>query len=83
MYNWRATNSDRVTMQCLQWVNVIHAYMISHTIIPNIATVHKRVEIEMDGKSKPPHKFTDLCQEFMLCVIHNHPSPGGLVAALF
>ncbi len=65
MYNGRDTDSDHVTMQCLRRVNVIHSFMISHTVIPNIATVHKRVKIEMDEKSKQPHKFTDLCREFM------------------
>jgi hypothetical protein len=63
MYNGRATYC--VTMQFLHWVNVIHACMISHTIIPNIATVHKRVKNKMDDKSKLPHKFTDLCRELM------------------
>jgi hypothetical protein len=39
--------------------------MISHTVIPNIATVQKWVEIKMDNKNIPPHMFTDLCREFM------------------
>jgi hypothetical protein len=52
-------------MQHLCHVNVIHPYMISHVVIPNIATLHKRVEIELEDGSKLPHKFTDLCQEFM------------------
>jgi hypothetical protein len=65
MYNGRATNSDLVTMQQLCWVNVIHAYMMSHNVLPNIATVHKRVQIEMEDKSRPFHKFTDLCRKFM------------------
>jgi hypothetical protein len=39
--------------------------MMSHSVLPNIATVHKWVEIEMEDKSKPLHKFTNLCQEFM------------------
>jgi hypothetical protein len=60
MYNGRATHSKHVTMQQL-----IHAYMMSHTVLPNIATVHKRVEIEMEDKSRPPHKFMELCHEFM------------------
>jgi hypothetical protein len=64
-YNGRATDSNRVTMQQLCRVTVIHAYMMSHTVLPNIATVHKRVEIKMEDKSKPLHKFTDLCRKFM------------------
>jgi hypothetical protein len=41
------------------------AYMISHTILPTIVTVHKKVEIEMEDGSKPKHKFTNLCWEAM------------------
>jgi hypothetical protein len=65
VYNGRATDSNRVAMQYLCWVNVIHAFMILHTVLPNIVIVHKQVEIEMDNRSTPPHKFTDLCQEVM------------------
>ncbi len=65
MYNGRATDSDRVTMQQLRRVNVIDAYMISHAVLPNIVCVHKRVEIKMNNGSKPLHNFTDLCQEVM------------------
>jgi hypothetical protein len=65
MYNGRATDSDCITMQQLRRVNVIHTYMMSCTVLPNIATVHKRVKIEMEDKSRPPHRFTDLCREFM------------------
>jgi hypothetical protein len=63
MYNGHATDSNRVTMQRLHCVNVIHAYMTSHAMLPNIACVHKRIEIEMEDGSKPLHKFTDLCRE--------------------
>jgi hypothetical protein len=65
MYNGRVTDSNHITMQQLHWVNVIHAYMMSHTVLPNIATVHKHVKTEMEDKSKPHHKFTDLCRKFM------------------
>jgi hypothetical protein len=65
MYNGRAMDSDRVTMQRLRRVNMIHAYMISHAVLPNIVCVHKRIEIEMDNRSKPLHQFMDLCQEVM------------------
>jgi hypothetical protein len=37
MYNGWATDIDRVTKQQLRWVNVIHGYMISHAVLPNIA----------------------------------------------
>jgi hypothetical protein len=39
--------------------------MMSHSVLSNIATVHKHVKIKMEDKSRPPHKFTDLCREFM------------------
>jgi hypothetical protein len=52
-------------MQQLQQVNVIHAYMISHTVLPTIVTVHKNVEIEPEDGSKPKHNSTDLCREVM------------------
>jgi hypothetical protein len=39
--------------------------MMSHTILPNIATVHKQVDIEMEDKSRSSHKFTHLCRKFM------------------
>jgi hypothetical protein len=65
MFNGRPTNSDRITMQRLCCVNVVHAYMTSSSTLPHVVTVHKRVEIEMEDSSKPPHKFTDLCWEVM------------------
>jgi hypothetical protein len=57
MYNGRAADSNRITMQQLRRVNVIHAYMMSHTVLPNIATVHKLVEIEMSDKKNPPQIY--------------------------
>ncbi len=53
---------------------------MSHTtVLPNIATVHKRVEIEMEDKSKPFHKLTDLCCKFMwLSTLHEGESPKFL-----
>ena len=39
--------------------------MLSNAIWGNIVTVHKRVEMEMEDGSTPPHKFTDLCREVM------------------
>jgi hypothetical protein len=65
MYNGKATESNWVTMQRLHHCNVVHCFMTTHTVLPNIVTIHKRVKIEMADKSVPPHKFTDLCQEFM------------------
>jgi hypothetical protein len=65
MCNGRETGSDRITMQHLCRVNVMHLNYLLHTVIPNIKTVHKQVEIEMPDGRKPPHMFTDLCWEFM------------------
>jgi hypothetical protein len=65
MYNRRATKSNWVMLQHLGHVNVIYAYMLASTVVSNIFTVHKKVKIEMADGSNPPHKFTDLCREFM------------------
>ncbi len=65
MYNGRETGGNRITMQRLQRVNVMYLDFLAHTIIPNIETVHLRVEIEMADGSPPQHKFTNLCWEFM------------------
>ncbi len=80
MYNVRATESNCITMQQLRWVNVIHAYMMSHTVLPNIFTVHKHVEINMEDKSRPPHKFIDLCRKFMWLKL---PHKGETINFLF
>jgi hypothetical protein len=83
MYNGRVTDSNCVTLQQLHRVNVVHAYMMSHTVLPNIATVHKWVEIEMEDKSKPLHKLTDLCCKFMwLKSSHKGESPKFLFNAI-
>ncbi len=64
-FNGQSTDSDRVTMQRLRRVNVIYAYHLSSAIIPDVATVHKRVEVEMEDGSRAPYKFTDLLREAM------------------
>jgi hypothetical protein len=66
MFNGRAMDSDRVTMQHLHRVNMMYLIMLHHTQILNISVVHKQVKVEMEDGSKPLQKFTDLCQEFML-----------------
>ncbi len=73
MCNSQAIDSDCITMQQLQQVNVIHAYMISHTVLPKIVTVHNKVETKMEDGSKPKHKFTDLCREVMWLTISLKP----------
>jgi hypothetical protein len=65
MYNRRATKRDWVALQCLCCVSVIYVYMLASTVVSNIVTVHKWVEIEMADENNPPHKFTDLCRKFM------------------
>jgi hypothetical protein len=65
MFNGRPTDSDRITMQWLRRINVVHAYMTSSSTLPHVITVHKQVEMEMEDGSKPPHKFTNLCREVM------------------
>ncbi len=66
MYNGKATESNQVTVQCLRHIKVMYSYMITSTVFPNIVTIHKRVEVEMADGSKPPQKFTDLCQKIMI-----------------
>jgi hypothetical protein len=64
MYNRRETGNDRITMQCLQRVNVMYMDNLAHMILPCIETVHKQVEIKIaDGSKK--HNFTNLSREFM------------------
>jgi hypothetical protein len=65
MYDGKETNNDRVTMQRLRRVNVIYMDSLAHLVIPNVACVHKRVEVQMEDNSTPRHKFTDLSREFM------------------
>jgi hypothetical protein len=80
MFNGRSTDSNRITMQRLRRVNVVHAYMTSSSTFPHVITVHKRVEIEMEDGSKPLHKFTDLCREVMGLT---SPAADGTPAPLF
>jgi hypothetical protein len=82
MYNGKATESDWVTMQWLHCCNVVHCFMTTHTVLPNIVTVHKRVEIKMVNKSVPLHKFTDLCQEFMWLTLSSTDNPSPLFDAI-
>jgi hypothetical protein len=81
MFNGRPTESDWVMMQHLQRVNVMHLHMLAHTLVPNIAVVHKQVEVEMADGSAPPHKFTNLCHEFMM--LTGRASEGGREVFLF
>jgi len=71
MYNGKETNNDRVTMQRLRRVNVIYMDSLAHLVIPNVACIHKRVEVQMEDSSTPRHKFTDLSREFMFLSITN------------
>ena len=66
MFNGRPTDSDWITMQRLRRVNVMYSYMLAHTLVPNIGVIHKQVEVEMADESAHPHKFTNLCHEFMM-----------------
>jgi hypothetical protein len=82
MYNSKATESDQVTMQWLHCCSVFHCFMTTHTMLPNIVTIHKQVEIEMANKSVPPHKFTDLCQAFMWLTSSSTDNPIPLFDAI-
>ncbi len=43
MYNGREMGNNRITMQQLCQVNVMYLDYLTHTVIPNIKTVHKQV----------------------------------------
>ncbi len=81
MFNSRPTESDRITMQHLWRVNVMYLYIIAHTLVPNIADVYKQVKVEIAKGSAPPHKFTNLCREFMK--LTGRASEGDKVVFLF
>ncbi len=81
MFNGRPTESDCVTMQHLWRVNVMYSYMLAHTLVPNIGVIHKQVEVEMADGSAHPHKFTNLCHEFMM--LTRRASEGDKVVFLF
>jgi hypothetical protein len=68
-FNGQPTYSDRVTMQHLCQVNIIYAYHLSSTVILDVATVHKRVEVEIEDGSRPPYKFTDLLRQAMALMV--------------
>ena len=56
---------------------MVCAHNLSFTTWGNIVSVHKRVEVEMEDVSRPPHKFTDLCREVMsLKVASMDGAPG-------
>jgi hypothetical protein len=69
-------------MQWLHHCNIIYCFMTTHTVLPNIVTVHKQFKIEMADKSVLPHKFTDLCQEFMWLTLSSTDNPIPLFDAI-
>jgi hypothetical protein len=68
-FNGQPTDSERVTMQRIWWVNVIYAYHLCSAVISDVATVHKWVEVEMEDGSRPPYKFTDFLREAMALMV--------------
>jgi len=67
MYNGRVTDGDRCTLQRLRRCNVVYNDKLDSVVIPNIVTVHKRVEVRMEDTGiRAPHKFTSLNREFMM-----------------
>ena len=69
LFNGRATDGDRITMQQLRRLNVTHAFYTAFTIIPSIVCVHKSVEIQVEDGMVDEHKYTDICREvqWLLC----------------
>ncbi len=54
MFNGRPNDNNRITMQRLRRVNVVHGYIFSSSTLPHVVTVHKQVKIEMEDGSKHP-----------------------------
>jgi hypothetical protein len=82
MYNGRVTDGDRVMLQWLWQCNVVYSDKLDSIVVPNIVTVHKRVEVRMeDTNRKPPHKFTDLGREFMMLADPTPSDSGEVVYA--
>jgi hypothetical protein len=67
MFNGRVTDGDHATLQRLQQCNIVYSNKLDSIVIPNIVTVHKRVEVRMENmETRAPHKFTSLNREFMM-----------------
>jgi hypothetical protein len=67
MFNGRVTDGDPVTLQQLWQCNAVYSNKLDSIVIPNIATVHKRVEIRMENmETRAPHKFTSLNRESVM-----------------
>ncbi len=67
MFNGRVTDGDCVTLQRLWRCNVVYSDKLDSIVIPNIVTVHKRVEVRTENmETRAPHKFTSLNREFMM-----------------
>jgi hypothetical protein len=64
MFEGKTTDGDRVTLQRLWRCNVVYGNKLDSVIIPNIVTVHKRMEVRMeDMETRAPIKFTSLNRE--------------------
>jgi hypothetical protein len=82
MFNGRVTDGDCVTLQRLWQCNVVYSNKLESIVIPNIVTVHKRVEVHMeDMGTRAPHKFTSLNREFMMLTDHILSAKGEVVYA--
>jgi hypothetical protein len=83
MFNGRVTDGDCVTLQRLRQCNVVYSNKLDSVVIPNIVTVHKRVEVRMeDMGTRAPHKFTSLNREFMMLADPILSAKGEVVYAL-
>ncbi len=67
MFNGRVTDGNHVTLQLHWQCYVVYSNKLNSVVIPNIVTVHKRVEVRMENmETRAPHKFTSLNREFMM-----------------
>jgi hypothetical protein len=82
MFEGKTTDGDRVTLQWLRQCNVVYDDKLNSVIIPNIVTVHKRVEVRMEDKeTRAPIKFTSLNREFMMLADPVLSAKGEMVYA--
>jgi hypothetical protein len=82
MFNGKVTDGDPFTLQQLWQCNVVYSDKLNSVVIPNIVTVHKRVEVQIEDIGiMAPHKFTSLGREFMMLVDSILSAKGEVIYA--
>jgi hypothetical protein len=82
MFNGKVINGDCVTLQQLWQCNVVYSDKLDSVVIPNIVTVHKCVEVQMEDIGiRAPHKFMSLGREVMMLADPIFSAKGEVVYA--